>query len=300
MSVFKLNKTNLYTDGNFSTASANNETLILKWGSSINRSLHFGQINNSAGLTGVTSPLYIAGGRYNTGTLVDTDIPLFLNPFGGTVGIGGGDVRTAGNTFVISQTTATSGALKGIVYTGKLNTNQTTSIEIPAVTFTTVGRQWTGGAIPIQREVLITQPTYSFTGLSTIINAATLGIVGAPITNTNAILTNTHGILVSAGAVNGAGTAAASYGLTVNTQSGATTNYAAAFLGGNVGIGTPTPDANAILDVSSTTKAFMPPRMSTVSRNAISPATEGMMVYDTTLHKLYIRTVSTWEAITSV
>ena len=238
MSVFKLNKTNLYTDGNFSTASANNETLILKWGSSINRSLHFGQINNLAGLTGVTSPLYIAGGRYNTGALVDTDIPLFLNPFGGTVGIGGGDVRTAGNTFVISQTTATSGALKGIVYKGKLNTGQTASAEIPAVTFTTVGRQWTFGTIPIQREVLITQPTYSFTGLSTIINAATLGIVGAPITGTNATLTNTHGILVQAGAV---GAATASYGLTVNAQTGATANYAATFLGGNVGIGTATP-----------------------------------------------------------
>ena len=55
---------------------------------------------------------------------------------------------------------------------------------------------------------------------------------------------------------------------------------------GNVGIGTTTPNANAILDVTSTTKAFMPPRMTTVQRTAISPATEGLMVYDTNLHKL--------------
>ena len=34
---------------------------------------------------------------------------------------------------------------------------------------------------------------------------------------------------------------------------------------GNVGIGTPTPNANAILDITSTTKAFMPPRMTTVA-----------------------------------
>ncbi|MEK7619719.1 MAG: hypothetical protein AAB413_00565, partial [Patescibacteria group bacterium] len=51
-----------------------------------------------------------------------------------------------------------------------------------------------------------------------------------------------------AGAV---GTQTNSYGLYVNAQTGATNNYAGIFTGGNVGVGTTTPDA--ILDVASST-----------------------------------------------
>ena len=47
-----------------------------------------------------------------------------------------------------------------------------------------------------------------------------------------------------------------------------------------VGIGTATPDASAQLDVSSTTKGFLPPRLSYNQRDAITPA-EGLMIYNT-------------------
>ena len=68
---------------------------------------------------------------------------------------------------------------------------------------------------------------------------------------------------------------------------------------GNVGIGTGTsPNANAILDVSSTTKAFMPPRMTTTQRDAIAIPTAGMVIYNTTTNKLNVYT-TTWEAVTS-
>jgi hypothetical protein len=52
--------------------------------------------------------------------------------------------------------------------------------------------------------------------------------------------------------------------------------------GGNVGIGVATPNANAILDVTSTTKAFMPPRMTSTQRDAISSPTAGMLIYNST------------------
>ena len=46
-----------------------------------------------------------------------------------------------------------------------------------------------------------------------------------------------------------------------------------------VGIGTATPDASAVLDASSITKGFLPPRMTTAQRDAIvSPAT-GLTIY---------------------
>ena len=55
---------------------------------------------------------------------------------------------------------------------------------------------------------------------------------------------------------------------------------------GSVGIGT-TPNASALLDVSSTTQGFLPPRMTTTQINAIANPQEGLIVYDTTLHSLF-------------
>lgn len=51
--------------------------------------------------------------------------------------------------------------------------------------------------------------------------------------------------------------------------------------GTSVGIGTVTPDASAILDLSDTTKGFLPPRMTESERLAISSPTIGLMVYQT-------------------
>jgi microcystin-dependent protein len=48
-----------------------------------------------------------------------------------------------------------------------------------------------------------------------------------------------------------------------------------------VGIGTTTPNAKAQLDISSTTKGFLPPRMNESQRLAINPSTAGLMVYQT-------------------
>ncbi|HZZ80041.1 MAG TPA: Gp138 family membrane-puncturing spike protein [Gemmataceae bacterium] len=50
-----------------------------------------------------------------------------------------------------------------------------------------------------------------------------------------------------------------------------------------VGIGG-TPDSNAILDLQSTTKAFLPPRMTVPQRDAIPNPQEGMTVWLTDLH----------------
>jgi hypothetical protein len=48
-----------------------------------------------------------------------------------------------------------------------------------------------------------------------------------------------------------------------------------------VGMGTPNPKPDAVLDLNSSTKGFLPPRMTTVQRDAIlSPAT-GLFVYNT-------------------
>jgi hypothetical protein len=68
---------------------------------------------------------------------------------------------------------------------------------------------------------------------------------------------------------------------------------------GTIAIGTATPNASALLDVSSTTKGFLPPRMTTTQKNAITSPAAGLVVYDTTLNKLCVYTTA-WETITSV
>lgn len=63
--------------------------------------------------------------------------------------------------------------------------------------------------------------------------------------------------------------------------------------------GTPV-DASAALEVLSSTQGFLPSRMSTTDKNAISSPAEGLMVYDTTLHKLSVFTGTVWETVTSI
>jgi len=68
----------------------------------------------------------------------------------------------------------------------------------------------------------------------------------------------------------------------------------------NIGIGTSSPNASAILDVQSTTKGVRMPNMTTTQKNAISSPAAGLMVFDTTLAKLCVYSGSAWQTITSV
>jgi len=68
---------------------------------------------------------------------------------------------------------------------------------------------------------------------------------------------------------------------------------------GDVNLGTTTFTTSAKLKIESTTQGFLPPRMTSTQKNAISSPAEGLIVYDTTLHKLCVRTSSSWETITS-
>ena len=48
-----------------------------------------------------------------------------------------------------------------------------------------------------------------------------------------------------------------------------------------VGIGTASPDASAALEITSTTKGLLPPRMTAAQRNAIANPAQGLMIYCT-------------------
>ena len=84
----------------------------------------------------------------------------------------------------------------------------------------------------------------------------------------------------------------------INTVSGASdlpqiNAYTSIYTGIN------TKNASARMECDSTTQGFLPPRMTTTQKNAISSPAAGLVVYDTTLAKLCVRTASAWETITS-
>lgn len=68
---------------------------------------------------------------------------------------------------------------------------------------------------------------------------------------------------------------------------------------GETGFGTSSPNTAALVDITSTTKGFLPPRMTTTQKNAISSPPAGLQVYDSTLNKMCFYNGSAWETITS-
>ena len=65
-----------------------------------------------------------------------------------------------------------------------------------------------------------------------------------------------------------------------------------------VGIGT-TPAASAQLDVSSTTKGFLPPRMTSSQRDAIASPAAGLVIFNSTTNSLQLYTGSGWISLTT-
>lgn len=72
--------------------------------------------------------------------------------------------------------------------------------------------------------------------------------------------------------------------------------------GGSLSIGNSSTAAasSSILDLTSTSKGFLPPRMTTAQKNAITSPATGLVIFDTTLNKLCVYTGSAWETVTSL
>ena len=66
---------------------------------------------------------------------------------------------------------------------------------------------------------------------------------------------------------------------------------------GQIGIGITAPNASALVDMTSTTRGFLPPRMTTTHRNAIASPAEGLVVYNMTLHQLLFWNGTAWMGI---
>jgi Chaperone of endosialidase/Head domain of trimeric autotransporter adhesin len=68
----------------------------------------------------------------------------------------------------------------------------------------------------------------------------------------------------------------------------------------NVGIGTTTPDASAVLDLTATTKGLLAPRMTQAQRNAITAPATGLLIYQTdNTPGFYAYNGTAWAAVGS-
>lgn len=177
-----------------------------------------------------------------------------------------------GGAVALTPAAAAAGARVALTVTGATDTGVTASTEQSDV-YLNLGHTvtWATGALATQRFVRISAPTVAFAGASTLTDAVTVDIAGAPVAGTNATITNAYALRVVAGAT---------------------------LLGGAVGVGAAAP-ASAALAVTSTTQGLLLPRMTETQRDAISAPAEGLVVYNTTSHKINVRVAAAWEVVTS-
>jgi hypothetical protein len=87
--------------------------------------------------------------------------------------------------------------------------------------------------------------------------------------------------------------------IVISSSADNTTHFFMSATTGNIGLGTNTPSDKSILDLTSTTRGFLSPRMTTAQRDAITSVPAGLMIYNTSTNKLNFYNGSAWEAVTS-
>jgi hypothetical protein len=122
----------------------------------------------------------------------------------------------ASGALTIAPAAQSGGSPAGLVFTGAADTNMTASTEASSIVLSFGTRQFATGALTTQRAVQISAPTYGFVASSTITNAATVAIGGAPVAGSNATITNPYALWVQAGVTRVAGFNAAVVTKTAN------------------------------------------------------------------------------------
>lgn len=70
--------------------------------------------------------------------------------------------------------------------------------------------------------------------------------------------------------------------------------YSPSYAQNNVGIGTTAPDPSAILDLTSSDKGFLCPRLTTAQMNSVAAPATGLFIYNTTLSAFYYYNGTAW------
>lgn len=70
--------------------------------------------------------------------------------------------------------------------------------------------------------------------------------------------------------------------------------------GQNIGIGTLSPNASAILDITATDKGMLVPRVTSAQRTAITSPAAGLLLYDTTTSSFWYFNGGTWMQLSTL
>jgi predicted heme/steroid binding protein len=188
-----------------------------------------------------------------------------------------------------------------------LSANRTWSVG--TVTSITFSGPLTGGTITGSGTVGITQATTSSSGYLSSTdwntfnnkqNAITLTTTGT--SGAATLVGSTLNIPVYQSVLTNpvTGTGTTNY-LSKWSSTSALTNSLLYDSGSGLGLGTASIDATALFQMDSTTKGFLPPRMTQAQRGAISTPAEGLIVYQTNgVIGLYIYANGTWRSLTMV
>lgn len=164
----------------------------------------------------------------------------------------------------------------------------------PAATFTSLTTTGSSGSSTLSLGVL-NVPTYTLAGLGGQPQLNGTGFVKA----TGTTITYDNSTYVTSNIYTADGTLTGNRTLTLsgNSLDVAGTTSSRFQSNGSLTIGTTTDVPSSILTVDSTSKGFLPPRMTTVNRNAIAAPAQGLIVYNTTSDRLNYRDVNSWEEV---
>jgi uncharacterized protein (TIGR02145 family) len=286
------------TEGNNNTANGCNalaNNITGRW----NTAIGFYALNsNTTGETntaiGYQAGIYAISG-FNL--ISSNSVYLGANTTAGTSGntneivIGYGAAGAGSNTATLGNTSITSTVLRGNVQhygttSGYVGLQAPATVSTPysltlptaapasdgqVLSATTAGvMSWTTPTAGAVTEVTGTAPIVSSGGTAPVISLGTVPVANGGTGTITGSITGTNALTFAAGGSN--------QNVTL-TPSG--TGYVV--LQGNTGINTTgsSPDSKAILDLSSTTKGFLPPRMTFLEKTAITSPPAGLMIWCT-------------------
>ena len=283
-------------------------------GNTLNTAVGNESLKNAAGSYNVAlggyAGLKISGGSTDL-TAVNNSIFIGYNAFPlanaqtNQIVIGYTAVGLGSNSTVIGNSSTTLSLIYGNLGIGSTPTS-TSSL--------TVGKNITGGTTAygiLQNGVIQSDVTVNGYGIGNTLNtqaasysianyrhfSANQGTIGASST-----VANQYGFYADSSLANAVNNYGFYGALTVSFTDrwnlymvGTAPNYLASTLV----IGSTSPNSSALLQIDSTTKGVLFPRMTTAQKNAIATPAAGLVVYDTDLAKLCVRVAAAWETITS-
>lgn len=192
----------------------------------------------------------------------------------GTLLLGNGVINASGGNITLNNV-ANLSAVTGLfsLYPPTLTGSSATSALSISQTWNTTGN-----------------PTLIFANVTNTASGATANLMDLQVGGASQFRINKTGTITINGPINNINSGIIQIGGDGTTSANSYFNI----ISQSAGIGVSSIDASAKLHVESTSKGFLPPRMTTAQKNAIASPAAGLMVYDTTLNQMSYYNGTAW------